>query len=68
MRKKVIAGNWKMNNDLHGTVSIISDLKKELTGKNLEAEVIVCPPYTGLETASTLFHSIYNINSIIFIA
>ncbi len=54
MRKKVIAGNWKMNNDLHGTVSLISDLKKELNGKNAEAEVIICPPFTSLETASTL--------------
>ena len=54
MRKKVIAGNWKMNNDLHGTVSLISDLKKELNGKNVEAEIIICPPFTSLETASTL--------------
>ena len=54
MRKKVIAGNWKMNNDLHGTVSLISDLKKELNGKNVEAEVIICPPFTSLETASIL--------------
>lgn len=54
MRKKVIAGNWKMNNDLHGTISLISDLKKELNAKNVEAEVIICPPFTSLETASTL--------------
>jgi len=54
MRKKVIAGNWKMNNDLHGTVSLISDLKKELNEKNIEVEVIICPPFTSLETASTL--------------
>ena len=54
MRKKVIAGNWKMNNDLHGTVNLISDLKKEMNGKNIEAEVIICPPFISLETASTL--------------
>jgi len=54
MRKKVIAGNWKMNNDLNGTVSLISDLKKELNGKNLETEVIICPPFTSLETAFTV--------------
>ena len=54
MRKKVIAGNWKMNNDLHGTVGLISDLKKELNGKISEAEVIICPPFISLETASTL--------------
>ena len=54
MRKKVFAGNWKMNNDLNGTVSLISNFKKELNRKNIEAEVIICPPFTSLETASTL--------------
>ncbi|PKL81506.1 MAG: triose-phosphate isomerase [Ignavibacteriae bacterium HGW-Ignavibacteriae-3] len=54
MRRKVIAGNWKMNNDLNGTVSLISEMKKEMQGKNLPAEVIVCPPFTNLETASAL--------------
>ncbi|MBI5731486.1 MAG: triose-phosphate isomerase [Ignavibacteriales bacterium] len=54
MRKKVIAGNWKMNNDLYGTINLISDLKKELNEKNVEADVIICPPFTSLETASTL--------------
>lgn len=54
MHKKVIAGNWKMNNDLHETVSLISELKKELNDKNVETEVIICPPFISLETASTL--------------
>lgn len=54
MRKKVIAGNWKMNNDLNGTVSLISDIKKELNGKNVNAETIICPPFTNLETAFAL--------------
>ena len=54
MRKKVIAGNWKMNNDLNGTINLISDLKKVLASKNVNAQVIVCPPFTNLETASTL--------------
>ncbi|KAF0151814.1 MAG: triosephosphate isomerase [Ignavibacteria bacterium] len=53
MRKKVIAGNWKMNNDLNGTVSLISELKKGVT-ELTKAEVIVCPPFTSLETAQTL--------------
>ncbi|MBA4407346.1 triose-phosphate isomerase [bacterium] len=54
MRKKVIAGNWKMNNDLNGTVSLISDIKKEFNGKNINAEAIVCPPFINLETAHAL--------------
>jgi triosephosphate isomerase len=54
MRKKVIAGNWKMNNDLDGTINLISELKKGLSEKNVNADVIVCPPFTNLESASTL--------------
>jgi triosephosphate isomerase len=54
MRKKVIAGNWKMFNDINGTVKLISDIKNDLNGKNTSAVVIVCPPFTNLETASTL--------------
>ncbi|MFA7419509.1 MAG: triose-phosphate isomerase [Melioribacteraceae bacterium] len=53
MRKKVIAGNWKMNNDLNGTVNLISDLKKGVNDQT-KATVIVCPPFTSLETAQTL--------------
>lgn len=53
MRKKVIAGNWKMNNDLNGTVGLISDLKKGVT-EQTKATVIVCPPFTSLETAQAL--------------
>jgi triosephosphate isomerase len=54
MRKKIIAGNWKMFNDINGTVKLISDIKNDLNGKNSKALVIICPPFTNLETASTL--------------
>ena len=54
MRKKVIAGNWKMNMDMNGTVALISELKNEIRNKNLNASVIVCPPFTNLDTASAL--------------
>lgn len=54
MRKKVIAGNWKMFNDINGTVELIAGIKKELGEKIVNAEVIVCPPFTNLETASAL--------------
>src|SRR3989339_1384373 len=53
MRNKVIAGNWKMNNDLNGTVNLISELKKGVNDQT-KATVIVCPPFTSLETAQTL--------------
>ena len=37
MRKKIVAGNWKMNNDLVATNTLISELiKKEAEWKYLE--------------------------------
>jgi triosephosphate isomerase len=54
MRKKVIAGNWKMFNDIDGTVKLISDIKKDLNEENSRATIIVCPSFTNLETASAL--------------
>lgn len=54
MRRKVVAGNWKMNNNLSESVTLISELKNGLGTNNLSADVIICPPYTALETASTL--------------
>ncbi len=53
MRKKVIAGNWKMNNDLSGTVNLISEIKNKYESSE-NVKVIVSPPYTSLETAREL--------------
>ncbi|NUN68251.1 MAG: triose-phosphate isomerase [Bacteroidetes bacterium] len=54
MRTKVIAGNWKMNNDITQTTELINGLKAALAGKSLNATVVVCPPFTSLGTAQQL--------------
>ena len=54
MRRKAVAGNWKMNKDLSESVGLISDLKNLLNSHSVDAEVIICPPFISLETASTL--------------
>ena len=54
MRRKVIAGNWKMNNDLKETQNLISKLSSGLSMDNLNCDVIVCPPFTSLIEAYTL--------------
>jgi len=53
MRKKVIAGNWKMNKDLHQSQNLVSEIINGL-GKDIKAEVIVCPPFTSLSEVSSL--------------
>jgi triosephosphate isomerase len=54
MRKKVIAGNWKMNNDLKGSEKLIVDLKSLLQNGKPNCDVIICPPFTSLSEASKL--------------
>ena len=46
MRKNIVAGNWKMNNDLPQTEALISDLKKQTKTSN--AEVMIAPSFTNL--------------------
>ncbi|HET8885215.1 MAG TPA: triose-phosphate isomerase [Salinimicrobium sp.] len=47
MRKKIVAGNWKMNNDLAQTEELLSDIKEQMVMKP-EAQVIVAPAFTNL--------------------
>lgn len=54
MRKIIIAGNWKMNNDLSQSEKLIVELKNLLQNEKPNCDVIVCPPYTSLSEASKL--------------
>lgn len=47
MRKKIVAGNWKMNCDLSETEVLLAELKEQFP-KNTETEVIVSPSFTNL--------------------
>ncbi len=46
MRQQIVAGNWKMNNDLAQTESLITELKK--IKKTSNAEVMIAPTFTNL--------------------
>lgn len=50
MRKKIVAGNWKMNCDVSQTYELLDQLKEqELSSK---VEVMVAPPFTNLQSAN----------------
>lgn len=48
MRKKIIAGNWKMNMTPAKAVELIDSLKNEINTD--EVDVVVCPPFVCLPT------------------
>ena len=53
MRKKIVAGNWKMNNNLNQTILLIEKLKKiEIN----EVSVMIAPSSLFLKTAKDLLH------------
>ena len=48
-RKKIIAGNWKMNKTSADGVALARELVTAV-GKQADVEVVVCPPFTALES------------------
>lgn len=54
MRRKLIAGNWKMNKDFHETAVLVNELKERLKDFKKEVDVVICPPFTSLIVAKTL--------------
>ncbi|NCD22943.1 MAG: triose-phosphate isomerase [Spartobacteria bacterium] len=53
MRKKIVAGNWKMNMTTAEAAALVNALKADLANFR-EVEVVVCPPFTALSTVSEL--------------
>lgn len=52
LRKAIVAGNWKMNNDRNAAKKLIIELNPLV--KDAACEVVLCVPYTNLETALSL--------------
>ncbi|MFA7257285.1 MAG: triose-phosphate isomerase [Kiritimatiellales bacterium] len=51
MRKKIIAGNWKMNKTVAEALTLVEGLKTDLADC-VDVEVVVCPPFTALKSVS----------------
>jgi len=52
-RRKIIAGNWKMNNSTADARDLVEGIKLEL-GECKQVDVVVCPPFTSLQTVGGL--------------
>ena len=49
IRKKLIAGNWKMNKTSADAVQLASEIVLAI-GKVTDVDIVVCPPFTALES------------------
>jgi triosephosphate isomerase (TIM) len=50
-RKLIIAGNWKMNKTAAEALALVNSLALEIANVK-EVDVVVCPPFTALESVS----------------
>jgi len=54
MRKQIVAGNWKMNNDLDASKSLAKKVIKKLKKKSLKnTRVIVAPTFVSLQKVAS---------------
>ena len=52
MRKNIVAGNWKMNNDLKATRKLVKQIRKSIKKSELDnTRVIVAPTFVNLAAA-----------------
>ena len=49
MRRAIIAGNWKMNNNIEESISLIEEIKSFDLDKDVDA--VVCVPFTDIKDA-----------------
>lgn len=51
MRKKIIAGNWKMNKTVAEAETLSAAIKRELDSET-KVDVVLCPPFTAIAAVS----------------
>ena len=50
-RRKLIAGNWKMNKTGADAVALVTEIVAAV-GRQADVDVVVCPPFTALESVA----------------
>ncbi len=60
MRKPIIAANWKMHMTVEETAAYIRHFLVE-SGDDTDVEVVIIPPFTALERASSLISEAYSL-------
>jgi len=53
MRKKIIAGNWKMNKTVKEAVDLAEAIKRDFADCT-DVDVVLCPPFTAIKSVSDI--------------
>lgn len=54
MRKKIVAGNWKMNKNLQEGVALAKELNEALTADKPNCGVVICTPFIHLVSVAQI--------------
>ncbi|MCF0218392.1 MAG: triose-phosphate isomerase [Muribaculaceae bacterium] len=54
MRKKIVAGNWKMNTTLQEGIQLAEDINVALQNLTPKCDVVVCVPFTHLTSVNAI--------------
>lgn len=57
MRKKIVAGNWKMNLNLQEGLALAKELNETLTVNKPNCDVVICTPFIHLAMAAQTLNS-----------
>ena len=52
MRKKIVAGNWKMNLNLQEGIALAKELKEALAADKPNCDVVICTPFIHLASVA----------------
>lgn len=56
MRKKIVAGNWKMNKNLQEGVALAKELNEVLANEKPNCDVVICTPFIHLASVSAVIN------------
>ena len=52
MRKKIVAGNWKMNMNLQDGIALATELNAALAADKPNCDVVICTPFIHLASVA----------------
>lgn len=56
MRKKIVAGNWKMNPNYDEAIDLLNFLKDNIPTDHSGVDIIICPPFIYLIEAKKILN------------
>ncbi|HUN65720.1 MAG TPA: triose-phosphate isomerase [Bacteroidota bacterium] len=57
MRRKLVAGNWKMNKNIDETAELVRSLAASVKDLPADADIVICPPFVSLVIAKPLLEN-----------